>query len=263
MKKELSLANKIWEIIYPVAMYYATIVIAMFCAQFIFGAGNETYMLCKIIGSVVTLVVVWSFYKRDLALEGKLGRKFHFTKDAIINALWILGITVCISISLNNIITMSPLMGMSESYDDAANAFYGSDIWVELLGSALITPILEEMLHRGVVYNRLRHMTGRWMSILISSLIFAGLHFNAVQFVYAFLLGIVFACFMEKTGWLYAPILAHVVANAIAVVRTETGILASTIDGSLFAWGISVGLLLAGIVGLVIYCRKIFGKVNV
>ncbi len=262
MKKELNLANKIWEIVYPVAMYYATIVIVMFCAQLIFGAGNETYMLCKIIGSVATLVVVRSYYKRDLALDGKLGRKFHISKSEIMNVLWIIGITVCLSIALNNIITMSPLMTMSESYDDAASAFYGSNIWIELLGSALITPILEEMLHRGVVYGRLRQMMGMWGAVLISALIFAGLHFNLVQFSYAFLLGIVLALIMERTGWIYGPILAHIVANAIAVIRTETGILAGTVDGSVSAWLISVGLLLAGIGGLVVYCRKLFNKSN-
>lgn len=263
MKKELNLANKMWEIIYPVGMYYVTIVVTMFCAQLIFGAGNETYMLCKIIGSLVALVVVWSYYRRDLALDGKLRRKFCFSKEVIVNILWILGITACISIALNNIITMSPLMSISESYEDAANAFYGSNVWLELLGSAWITPILEEMLHRGVVYARLRRMTGMWISVLVSALIFAGLHFNLVQFVYAFLLGMVFAFFMEKTTYLYAPVLAHIVANTIAVIRTETGFLMETADKSVSAWMISVGLLLVGAVGLIIYCKTLFKKANV
>lgn len=260
MKKELKLANKIWEILYPVGMYYVTIVVIMFCAQLIFGTGNETYMLCKIIGSLAALFVVWPYYRSDLALDGKLGRKFHFSREIVIDILWILGITACISIALNNIITMSPLMGMSESYDDAASAFYGSSIWIELLGSALVTPILEEMLHRGVVYARLRRMTGIWGAVLVSSLIFASLHFNMVQFLYAFLLGIMLAFFIEKSGWLYAPILAHILANAIAVIRTETGILAKTADGSVSAWMISAGLLLIGAGGLIFYCRKLFRK---
>lgn len=262
MKKELRLANKIWEILYPVAMYYVTIVVVMFCAQVIFGAGNETYMLCKIIGSVAAIFMVWSFYRGDLARESKLGRKFHFTKAVAVNVLWIVGITVCISVALNNIISMSPLMTMSESYDDAASAFYGTNIWIELLGSALVTPILEEMLHRGVVYKRLRHMTGIWASVLMSALVFAVLHFNLVQFTYAFLLGIVLALIMEKSDHLYGPILAHIIANAIAVIRTETGFLAGTVDGSVSAWLVSVGLLLMGVGGLIIYCAKVLCITN-
>ena len=255
MKKNLNLVGKIWEIIYPVAMYYVTIVIIMFCAQLIFGTGNETYMICKSIGSLAALVVVWSYYRQDLALAGKLGRKFPFSKDAVINILWIVGITICVSIALNNLITMSPLMSMSESYEDAASAFYGTNIWLELLGSALVTPILEEMLHRGVVYRRLRLMTGMWMSVILSALIFAVLHFNLVQFIYALLLGIVFALIMEKTDRLIYPVLAHVIANGIAVIRTETGFLAGTVDGSVFAWILSVVLLLVGICGIIIFCK--------
>ena len=76
---------------------------------------------------------------------------------------------------------------MSEAYQQANEAFYGSTIAIELLGSALITPILEELLHRGVVYKRLRNLFGLKVGILVSAWIFAGLHFNIVQFLYAFL----------------------------------------------------------------------------
>lgn len=255
MKKDIKLAGKIWEIIYPVAMYYVTIVIVMFCAQLIFGAGNETYTLCKSIGSLAALVVVWSYYRQDLALAGELGRKFQFSKGVLINMLWTIGITICISVALNNIITMSPMMHMSENYDDAADAFYGTNIWLELVGLALITPILEEMLHRGVVYKRLRNMTGMWMSVFVSALIFAGLHFNLMQFSYAFLLGIVFALFMEKTDRLIYPVLGHIIANTIAVIRTETGFLEGTVDGSVLAWTISIVLLLIGMGGIVAFCK--------
>ena len=65
MKKELRLYNKLWEIAYPVLMYYTTISIGIFVAQLLFGEGNESYMLCKIIGSLVAIPVVYADYKRD------------------------------------------------------------------------------------------------------------------------------------------------------------------------------------------------------
>ena len=85
------------------------------------------------------------------------------------------------------------------------------------------------------------------------ALIFAALHFNMVQFVYAFLLGVVFALFVEKTGKLYPAVIAYVIANGIAVIRTETGFLHSTIDKSVSAWMISVGLCFVGIVFLLVF----------
>ena len=260
MKYKFGLASKIWDIAYPVLMYYVTISVGIICAQLVFGVSNESYMLCKTIGSVVALIFVFTEYKHDLMLRGEYGLKPHFSLGKAVNLLAVLGITICLSISLNNLISMSPLVEMSEEFQNASDAFYGSNIWMELLGSALITPILEEVLHRGVVYKRLRLMMGFAPSVFVSALIFAALHFNIVQFTYAFLLGIVLAIFVERTGKVYPAIVAHMVANGIAVIRTETGFLLGTVDKSAFAWGISVGLLVVSVVGIIMYWCSLLQK---
>jgi len=61
----MNLANKIWAIAYPVLMYYVAITMGSFVAQIIFGTGVEQYMLCKIIGSIVAIPVVFADYKKD------------------------------------------------------------------------------------------------------------------------------------------------------------------------------------------------------
>lgn len=256
MKQQFGIAYKIWEIVYPVCMYYAAITIGIIFAQFIFGTDNENYMLCKIIGSLVAIPVVYADYKKDLMLTGRYGLKLEFSVQKIRNILAVIGIILCVSVSLNNLISMSPLVQMSEEYQSASDALYGSTIWLELLGSGLITPVLEELLHRGVVYGRLRRNVGLWPAVLVSALIFAVLHFNIVQFVYTFLLGIVLALFVEKSGRLYPAVIAHMAANILAVIRTETGILMGTVDGSAFAWLVSAVLLVVGIVWTCVYCRR-------
>lgn len=256
MNKQFGFASKAWEIIYPVARYYAAITIGIFLAQLLFGTSNESYMLCKIIGSLVALPIVYMDYKSDLSRVGRFGKKVPISMSTFMNVLAVIGITICISVSLNNIISMSPLMTVSTEYEKASNAFYGSTIWLELIGSALITPLLEELLHRGVVYGRLRRMMPMWPAVFLSALVFAALHFNIVQFIYAFLLGIVLALFVERTGYIYPAVIAHVVANGIAVIRTETGFLNGTVDGSGFAWGISIILLLIGLGILIVYMKN-------
>lgn len=256
MYNKNSLAGKIWQIAYPVLMYYTAISIGSFVAQMIFGSGIENYMLCKIIGSLLALHVMYADYKHDLIVTGRYKVKEIFTKDKWINIGWVILITLFLSVALNNIISMSPLVEISEEYQNANAAFYGTNIGLELLGAALITPILEEVVHRGVVYGRLRRMMGFIPSVIISALIFAILHFNIVQFIYAFLLGIIFALFVEKSGRLYPAVIAHVVANALAVIRTETGFLLGTVDGSVSAWLISVGCLLIGLGCFMIYYDK-------
>ena len=255
VKQNNGVAFKIWEVLYPVGMYYVAMMMGSFVAQIILGAGIETYMLCKIIGSLVAIPVVWSFYKQDLIFEGTYRLKQNFDKQFWKNIIFVTGISASVSIALNNIICMSPLVTMSEAYEQASEALYGSTIGIELLGSALITPFLEELLHRGVVYKRLRNMISVKGAIFVSAFIFASLHFNIVQFAYAFLLGVVLAILMEKTNRLYAPVLAHVVANTIAVFRTETGILSTTTDGSIVSWLLAGGLLFIGMGGLLVLLK--------
>lgn len=247
MKKEINLANRIWEITYPVLMYYVAISIGSYVAQMVLGTGIENYMTCKIIGSIVAIPVVFADYKKDRILTGQYGMKSPVTPALIKQMVAVVGITICLSVGLNNVISMSPLVQMSEEYQNASDAFFGSTFGLELLGSALVTPFLEELLHRGVVFGRLRRRMDMWPAVLVSALIFAVLHFNMVQFIYAFLLGIVFALFVEKTGKLYSAVIAHVAANGLAVVRTETGLWQWTVDKSVSAWLISIGFCLIGL----------------
>ena len=269
MNKGAKIAVGIWDVFYPLALYYAVTIILMFAAQLIFGTENENYMICEILASAITIPIMYqSFYKPDKvlrpfftslkvsSLEEKSKGASANRQEKVRNALCIVGISALIGIGLNNIILMSPLATMSGGYEEAASHFYGGTFVMELIGSAFLTPILEELVYRGIIYSRLKYMVGIIPSMVGASLIFAIMHFNIVQFLYAFLLGFVLIVFMEKTGHVYGAILGHITANTIAVVRTETGILAATVDKSAAAWSISAVCLILGVLGLLFYVRK-------
>ena len=127
---------------------------------------------------------------------------------------------------------------------------------LEILSSAICTPILEEMVFRGILFGRIRGMMAKIPAVLVSALIFAALHFNIVQFIYAFLLGIVLALLMEKAGHVYAAVAGHMAANLLAVLRTELGLFPNMTDKSIGAWVISVFVLVVGIVVLYWHLQK-------
>jgi hypothetical protein len=246
-RKISRISMEIWEVLYPLLMYYAVTIILMFGAQMILGTGTEKYVLCKIITSAITLPVMYrSFYRRD-----KAAGSFE-----AVHAVLIVCCAALIGTGLNNLILMSPLAEASAGYAEASSSFYGSTLVLELISSALLTPVLEEMVYRGIIFARLKRMLGFVPAMVLSALIFAIMHFNLVQFVYAFLLGLVLAVFMEKTGHLYGAVLGHITANALAVIRTETGFLDSTVDGSPQAWLLSAGCLIAGLLLLGWYVTR-------
>lgn len=251
-------AVKVWNIIYPIAMYYVTITITIFCAQLFLGTGNKSYMLCKVIGSAVTIPVLFSYYKTDLIFEGVYGEKIKISKEELKELVGMLVAMGFVSVSLNNLILMSPLYDLSKNYGEASNTLYGGSFFVEFIGAVVLIPILEELLHRGIVYKRVRRMVGVKLAIVISAFLFAILHFNLVQAVYAFFIGIILALFVEKIGHLYGAILGHMTANFIAIIRTETGCLNGLLDKSLLAWLISILLLAIGVILLFLSLKNKF-----
>jgi hypothetical protein len=258
MKKE-NLAVRIWDVLYPLLMYYAVIVIVMFLTQLVVGDDSKTYMLRQIIATVVALPVIYfCFYKPDILLvqQSRMARK----SGSIPKTLCRIILTAAfLGIAMNNILSMSPLIAMSEAFAQASEDFYAGTFALEILGSAILTPILEELVYRGIIYIRLKRHLGEVPAVLLSALIFGLMHFNIVQFIYAFVLGIMLALFMENTGHVYGAIAGHMTVNLISVVRTETGILDATVDGSVFAWMISIAFLLfGGILLCVWYGRPIF-----
>lgn len=94
---------------------------------------------------------------------------------------------------------------------------------VVTLGSALaamvLAPIGEELLCRGVIF-RLARKTSKsfWIANSIQALTFGVMHFNLVQGVYAFLIGLALGFLYEKFKSLYAPIVAHFVINTAAML---------------------------------------------
>ena len=161
-----------------------------------------------------------------------------------------------IGMGLNNLISMSPLIAMSAGYTRASENFYASTLLLELIGSGILTPVAEELLYRGVVYRRLGSWMPHALAVFLSALIFGAMHANLVQFVYAFCFGLALALYCDATGHPIGAMLAHMTANCIAVLRTETGWLANTMDHSAAAWGISVVSLCLGIVMLVFIKKK-------
>ncbi|UTD05094.1 CPBP family intramembrane metalloprotease [Treponema denticola] len=86
-----------------------------------------------------------------------------------------------------------------------------------LIGSVIISPIFEEILYRGLMYNKLKEISNASIAILISSILFALLHIPKYGFgintFFLFLVGILLAYCYEKTDNIYVPILVHSINN--------------------------------------------------
>lgn len=89
-------------------------------------------------------------------------------------------------------------------------------LFVELILTALLPGIFEEIAHRGLLYAGYKETGYRF--VLISALLFSLMHQNIVQTGYTFFAGAVMALAMYYTGSIWCGIFMHILNNGWAVV---------------------------------------------
>jgi uncharacterized protein len=86
------------------------------------------------------------------------------------------------------------------------------------VGVAVLAPLGEELLYRGVLYQALAQRLPGWPAIGLSGLAFGLTHVEPLVIVLTFPLGMALAWMVRRHGTLVVPYTAHVVFNAIGVV---------------------------------------------
>ncbi len=89
----------------------------------------------------------------------------------------------------------------------------------------VLAPLSEELFFRGFMFASLRNSMSLWPAALISALVFGLLHLSggnigvAIQLA---VLGVILAWLYERSGTLWAPIMAHTLNNTIAFILLVT-----------------------------------------
>ena len=124
-----------------------------------------------------------------------------------------------------------------------------SSIWATIIFAGILSPIIEEVLFRGVMLNKLRTYEDK-IAIITTALLFGLFHENFSQFFYAVGLGMIFAYVTLKTGTIKYSIGLHIMINMMGSV-IGTQVLNSTIATMIF--GIVVWVFV--IAGLILFIK--------
>lgn len=140
----------------------------------------------------------------------------------------------------------------SEVVNPLQNIIEGSSLILTFIFVGILSPIIEEMMFRGIMLNKLRRY-GDKVAIVTTALLFGLFHANFSQFFYATVLGLIFAYVTLKTGTIKYSIILHIFVNMMGsfIIPLIIG------DGSnLVAYGCVLFLvLLISIVGLVLLIK--------
>lgn len=215
---------RIWNIFYPILLYYTISSIVFFALTMIVGNSQELYMLKQMISSGAVIPFLFSTWKQESYAQTVVFGKQDKNIGKIMGQILLSCMTVgCLGMALNNFIAMTPLMQVSDGFLEANENFFAGTVFMELLASCVVIPIAEELLFRGVVLQRCIGLVGERMGIIFSALLFGLIHMNLVQFLYASVIGLVLAFIVQKTKKISLAVCGHGMANLLAIVRAETG----------------------------------------
>lgn len=136
-------------------------------------------------------------------------------------AVFTVVLACCVSLGLNALLTMTGFVDGSQTYQEVADRQYGVAFALGLILYGIISPLAEEVVFRGVIYNRLRRLFHPTIGIIVSGILFGAFHGNLVQAVYGACLGMLMAYLYERSGNFCIPILFHAAANLAVYITAR------------------------------------------
>lgn len=95
------------------------------------------------------------------------------------------------------------------------------NIGVGLFAIAIVAPLIEELLFRGLLQKSLIHHMPVWAAIALSAFLFSVVHMQPYAMPALMALGAAFGYIYHKTGSLRMTIVLHMLNNTLALVLTQ------------------------------------------
>lgn len=205
--------NRFGQILYPLMVYYIVYNLA-YTAMIALFTHKLSNLFCLGIASLLTIPFMYRMYQN---LPIPKAQKF-FEKQTFSMELFFVFLTVAFGILLNVFMTQLSFLGNSEGYARANETLYSGGTLTRIFATCICIPLLEELLYRGIICGQLGLWFGKIPAVVISALLFGVMHFNLVQFIYAFLVGIVLGMVYLHTQKVWIVFLAHGITNFIVVL---------------------------------------------
>ncbi len=152
-------------------------------------------------------------------------------------------LTLCMALGCNLLAALLDAAAYDASYETVTKIQFAAGFRITLLCLGILSPIAEELLFRGILYNSIKKLLNPKVALVLSALLFGIYHMNLVQGLYAFVMGLLMAYAYERFGSFFYPVAMHIFANIIGCVLSYT-----TVGYFLLRWPICIGLFLVAAV---------------
>ena len=236
-----SLPRRIWRIIYPVLIF---IVMQLFFAVFVgIGAAvvlavqealsgasaldemalvdgtmqfiTENTIIVLLVTNIASFAVFLPMWLKTRGRNEPCNNKNPATLLFLIAGFFIgFNVVQMLIFGLTDITRFFP------SYEDVAESLSSGSIAMQVIAVGIAAPIVEELLFRGILINRMKWLPV-WAAVVIQALLFSAVHMNWFQSLYAFLAGILLGLVYIKFRSIAAVITGHIAFNLSSVLLGE------------------------------------------
>lgn len=148
----------------------------------------------------------------------------HLRRERPRNYIIALLVSCCAVLGLNLLFDLTGIIDNSAAYQAVAAGQLSASLAVGLICYGIISPLAEELVFRGIVYNELKRSYRLPLAMLISALLFGLYHMNPVQGGYGFIMGLLLAYLYGYFGSFLWPVLVHMLANSLAYILSNTSL---------------------------------------
>lgn len=177
-------------------------------------AGVVQYLVSGLAPLVAVLVVV-ALRTRSLRAVGWQRIRPRWIPISI--GFGLLAIVLNVAVAFVVVVTILGTIEEPQAGYGAAASAGGLTLALTLLFGAVLTPIGEEALFRGVLTNALGRF-GPWVAVLVSAAIFAVSHGISIILPVAFVMGVITALLFRRTGSIWPGVIVHGTYNAYTVL---------------------------------------------
>lgn len=197
---------KVLKASFEIIVIYVLQILILFISSFIYKyvlsgddlnsfIANEFYFIMLLFNVIVVIFLLKKYYRKEKEIK----------LDNVISSVFIV---VSISLILNMLFYYFKLQ---------SNTVPTISIYLMILSSGIIGPIVEELLFRKILLNRLLQIYSVKKAIIIETLIFALFHGGVNGFIYAFVIGMLLSIMYVKYRNIKIPIICHMISNTLVL----------------------------------------------
>lgn len=222
----------IWGLVKPLVIYYIGYYVIRMVVGTLLTSGGMAFLLedgTSIINGIAMLGGMAFLFpmieeereeerreraEREASKEGGAEKKRG--GNMLLRYLALAVFAVASVVFFNTLVSISGLAEQSVAFQETAKKQYAVSVGMGLFLYAVVSPVVEEVVFRFLLYNRLRRSAGKTaFGVAASAFLFGVYHGNIVQGIYAFVLGVLIACAYFYYDSFLAPVLFHGVGNAV------------------------------------------------